>query len=197
MTKLTTRNILRVYRNATPQEKAQGLAWYNEAQKACRDMSVKHKVPMHIVTAVCAALSPSNKWARNLIDTDTIIAAYLRGDAIETVKVSTYNAMKEKAWGILSESPTTSKAMTLLNGQKIISFFECIMGMDNCCIDGHAFNIVTNKRIPLNDAKTGLTKRKYKELQGLYRRAAKQEGIAAYEMQAITWVAWRNAHNIT
>jgi hypothetical protein len=34
------------------------------------------------------------------------------------------------------------------------------------------------------------------ELQDAYRVAAHAEGVEAYQMQAITWVAWRRIHGV-
>ena len=39
-------------------------------------------------------------------------------------------------------------------------------------------------------------KKEYRLLQAAYVHAAKKVGIKAYEMQAITWMAWRRHHGI-
>jgi len=116
---------------------------------------------------------------------------------METVKVSTYNKMKEKAWFLLSDRPTYDETKIILSGQKITCFFENIMGEDTCTIDGHARNIYYNERVGLTDDKTNIGKKEYALLQDAYKKAAKKVGIKAYEMQAITWMAWRRHHGIS
>ena len=138
------------------------------------------------------------KWERNLKNAETLIKAYLDGEHVESFKVSTYNAMKLKAWSILDDMLVTDKEiLKRLNGQKIKSFFECIRGFDACCIDGHALNIWRGERFGLTSDKTNIGKKLYAEIQNDYVNTANDLGLKAYELQAITWVAWRRIHNIT
>jgi hypothetical protein len=115
--------------------------------------------------------------------------------------VSTYHAMKRKAWGILEAMPNSDEeVMTMLNGQKIISFFRNIMGHDTCTIDGHARNIAYGVREGLTGS-ISIGKKEYVTLQKEYVKAGKKKRIngralKAFEMQAITWVVWRRIHGI-
>lgn len=194
-------NILAVYRQATPNEKRDGVVWYAEALASCMNISNDTSVPLHIVVGVCAALSPNNKWDRNVQNARDLIVAFINGDYIDSVKVSTYHAMKRKAWGILEAMPDPGGVIALLNGQKIVSFYRNIMGDDTCTIDGHARNIFYAKREGLTSDKSNVGKREYAEIQAAYVKAGKKvrlngRPLKAFEMQAITWVAWRRMHNI-
>jgi len=194
-------NILAVYRQATPDEKRDGVVWYAEALASCMNISNDTSVPLHIVVGVCAALSPNNKWDRNVQNARDLIVAFINGDYIDSVKVSTYHAMKRKAWGILEAMPDHDGVIALLNGQKIVSFYRNIMGDDTCTIDGHARNIYYAKREGLTSDKSNVGKREYAEIQAAYVKAGKKvrlngRPLKAFEMQAITWVAWRRMHNI-
>lgn len=194
-------NILAVYRQATPDEKRDGVVWYAEALASCMNISNDTSVPLHIVVGVCAALSPNNKWDRNVQNARDLIVAYINGDYIDSVKVSTYHAMKRKAWGILEAMPDHDGVIALLNGQKIVSFYRNIMGDDTCTIDGHARNIYYGERVGLTNDKSNVGKREYAEIQSAYVKAGKKvrlngRSLKAFEMQAITWVAWRRIHNI-
>lgn len=190
-------NILAIYHMATPDECANGIAWYQNARHDAEDIAARHGVSLRVAVGVIAALSPNNKWVRNVTDADNLIAAYIAGEHVESVAVCTYNKMRQKAWGILQEMPDDDQhVMRLLNGQKIVSFFCNIMGHDTCTIDGHALNIARGERVNLSDNKTNIGKKLYAELQGAYNVAAHSCGLKAYEMQAITWVAWRRLHNI-
>ena len=91
---------------------------------------------------------------------------------------------------------TDDAILTRLNGQKIKSFYECIMGYDACCIDGHAYNIWRGERFGLTTDKVNIGKKLYAEIQEDYVKVAKKLGKKAYEVQAITWVAWRRIHGI-
>ena len=116
-------NITSVYRDADETQHAEGLLWYDNAQKAAYLIALKYDVPVYIVAAVIAALSPNNKWTRNVTNADALIGAFIRGDGIDSVKVSTYHKMKAKAWDILAARPDYDGAKAMLKGQKITSFF--------------------------------------------------------------------------
>ena len=199
---MTIENILSIYDMATPEEISAGVVWYATALAECRRISIDNDVPLNTVVGVTASLSPNNKWTRNIVNARDMVEAYVNGESIESFKVSTYTKMKEKAWSIL-ECGTVSdvEIIEILKGQKIISFFENIMGYDGCTIDGHARNIAYNQRIGLTGS-LYIGKKEYKSLQEEYVKAASMRStngreLKAFEMQAVTWVAWRRIHNIT
>ena len=190
-------NIISVYRDADEKQHAEGLVWYPNAQKAAYHIAVKYDIAVYIVVAVIAALSPNNKWTRNLVNADALIGAFIRGDGIDSVKVSTYSKMKQKAWDILAVRPNYDGAKTMLKGQKITSFFCDIMGEFNVTIDGHARNIAYGERVGLTDDRTNIGVREYHALQAAYDEAARRVGLLPYQLQAITWRVWRDRHGIT
>ena len=190
-------NITSVYRDADKTQHAEGLLWYSDAQKAAYHIAVKYDIAVFIVVAVISALSPNNKWSRNIVNADALIGAFMRGDGIDAVKVSTYNKMKQKAWDILAARPDYDGAKTMLKGQKITSFFMDIMGEFNVTIDGHARNIAYGERVGLTDDRTNIGVREYRALQAAYEEAARRVGLMPYQLQAITWRVWRDRHGIT
>ena len=178
-------------------------------------MAEKHDVPLYCVAGVIAALSPNNRWERNLADAEALIEAYLGGEYIESVRVATYHAMRAKAWAVMdlctqhaepvlttadgySEKEIgTDAVVRLLKGQKISSFYAGIMGCrDECTIDGHARNIAYGERLSLSGSKFTIRGREYAALQMAYAQAGRDLGIPAYVLQAITWVTWRRIHGI-
>lgn len=190
-------NILAMYRKATPDERAAGIAWYRNARQAGEEIAERHGVSLRVAVGVMAALSPNNKWDRNVKDADLLIGAYINGDYIESVSVCTYNKMRAKAWAILEAMPEDDQHMIrLLNGQKIVSFFCNIMGHDTCTIDGHALNIARGERVNLSDNRTNIGKKLYAELQDAYTVAGHAGKLKAYEIQAVTWLVWRRLHGI-
>ena len=190
-------NITSVYRDADETQHAEGLLWYSDAQKAAHNIAVKYDIAVYIVAAVIAALSPNNKWSRNVSNADALIGAFIRGDGLLSVKVSTYNKMKQKAWDILAARPDYDGAKAMLKGQKITSFFMDIMGEFNVTIDGHARNIAYGERVGLTDDRTNIGVREYRDLQAAYEEAARRVGLMPYQLQAITWRVWRDRHGIT
>ena len=199
---MSMENIIRIYKMATPEEKRDGIVWYVNAFADCKRIALDTKVPVHIVVGVVAALSPNNKWDRNVTNARDLIEGYLNGEPVESIKVSTYHAMKNKAWSILDQMPDEDGVSLILNGQKIVSFYRNIMGHDTCTVDGHARNIYYGERHGLTNDKSNVGKREYFEISQAYVKAGKRvrvngRSLKAFEIQAITWVVWRRIHNIT
>lgn len=57
-------------------------------------------------------------------------------------------------------------------------------------VDRHAKSVAFGKR--MTDKEATVTVRQYRTIAEACRVAAKRQGVRAHEMQAITWVAWRN-----
>ena len=211
---LAVDNIIAMRRKAKRNDVAAGVAWYANAYDACMAIALRYDVPVHIVVGVVAALSPNNRWNTNLVNGEAIVRAFLDGDGMDSVSVCTYTTMKRKAWSILEAMPMRYKSANadadnklydevkpILNGKKIVCFYENIMGDDTCTIDGHARNIAYNERVNLTDNRTNIGIKEYANLQEAYRQAAKRckvdgRQMKPYELQAITWVTWRKLHGI-
>ena len=191
------RNILKVYRMATPDDVKHGVEWYARAGREAARIARTFGLPVSAVVGVMAALSPNNRWERNKVDAFNLCSAWSEGLDLDAFKVSTYNNMKAKAWSILEDRLTDDDdILDRLNGQKIRSFYSNIMGLDEVTVDGHALNIARGFRVGLTDDKTNIGKRLYRDLQGAYVRAAARAGVKPHEMQAITWTVWKRVHNI-
>lgn len=191
------RNILKLYRQATQEDTINGVEWYARAEREAKAIAEACALPLRTVIGVMAALSPNNKWERNVKDTMTMCQAWVACDCLSDFKVSCYNTMKAKAWSILvDELDDDHDILTRLNGQKIRSFYSNIRGLDEVTIDGHALNIARGKREGLTSDKTNMGKREYRELQAAYVRAAKRVRVKPHVLQAITWTTWKRVHNI-
>ena len=207
---IAVKNIIAMRRKAKPEDVAHGIAWYAEAYEQCRIIADRFNLPIHIVIGVVAALSPNNRWEINIRNANDLICAFTTGSTMDDVSVCTYSTMKQKAWSILEQMPDryeendtliVDEVKTILNGKKIVCFYENIMGDDTCTIDGHARNIAYNERVNLTDNKTSIGVKEYANLQDAYRIAASRcrvngRRLKAYELQAITWVTWRKLHGI-
>ena len=191
------RNILKVYRRATSEDIANGLEWYDQAKRYATIISSLSGVNLNTVVGVMAALSPNNRWERNVKDTERMVWAWVKGEDLSDFKVSCYNTMKQKAWSILEDDLTDDDdILTRLNGQKIRSFYSNIRGLTEVTIDGHAYNIALGIRQGLTSDKTNMGKKLYREMQEAYVKAAKRVGVKPHELQAITWTTWKREHGI-
>ena len=191
------RNILKVYRRATPEDTVNGLEWYDRAKRHAKAISTKYFIHTHTVIGVMAALSPNNRWERNVKDTERMCQAWINGEDLSDFKVSCYNTMKAKAWSILEDDLTDDDdILTRLNGQKIRSFYSNIRGLTEVTIDGHAYNIALGIRQGLTSDKTNMGKKLYRDMQSAYVKAAKRVGVKPHELQAITWTTWKREWGI-
>ena len=197
-----TRNILAVFALASRGEHVEGRSWYSRANAIACEIANEHGISVEQAAGCIAALSPSNRWERNIVDAENLVRAFTIGGADEAmnVKVATYGKMKTKAIQMLESN--YGEEETILNGRKIVAFYRCIMGYgDTVCVDGHAYCIWFGDRMTLASV-PNIGKRLYQEITEDYIEAARiltesGNGITCYELQAVTWVAWRRLHGVT
>ena len=192
-------NIKAAYQLATLIERQDGVAWYPAARAIARDLSDRHLVHPAEAAGVIAALSPRNRWERNIQDADALIAAFQAGGAEQAMltKVCTFGANKAKAIRILSAGVLTdADVLAILSGPKLKEFYSCIQGINDVCIDGHAYCIWQGERATLADVPAiGVKLRR--EIKADYVTAAEELGFTPAAIQAITWCAWRRIHRVT
>ena len=190
------KSITAVFEQATEGELNHGLTWYNEAKQECQVMADKYQLPLRIVVGVVAALSPTNRWSRNLIDASNMLRVYTDGGYVESTSPCTYKTMRDKAWSILQTNPhSDDDVLFILKGPKISDFFACIMGHDVCVIDGHAWCIANNDRRTMQEV-PNIGKKLRCDIQAAYSEAGKEKGLTAFQMQATTWVTWKRIYNV-
>ena len=190
------KSIIAVFEQATEDELNHGLTWYNEAKQECQVMADKYQLPLRIVVGVVAALSPTNRWSRNLIDASNMLRVYTDGGYVESTSPCTYKTMRDKAWSILQTNPhSDDDVLFILKGPKISDFFACIMGHDVCVIDGHAWCIANNDRRTMQEV-PNIGKKLRCDIQAAYSEAGKEKGLTAFQMQATTWVTWKRIYNV-
>ena len=200
MTRTNVENIKAVYQLATLTERQDGINWYPNAYQIAINLADRHEISEAQAIGVIAALSPRNRWERNVEDADALIAAYNAGGAeqAQLTKVCTFNSNKTKAVKILSLSRAISlgPVLDILSGPKLREFASCIAGLSDVCIDGHAFCIWAANRTGLKDVPAiGVKLRR--EIKADYQAAADELGITPSACQAVTWCAWRRIHGVT
>lgn len=191
-------NILAIHQLATAAERIEGANWYQIAGQIALLLANRYRISTFKTIGVIAALSPRNKWSRNVIDAENLIATYIADpESAATVKVCTFGANKAKAIKILglSRAATLEDVLAILSGPKLREFYQCILGLDDVCIDGHAYCIWTGGRTSLKDVPAiGVKLRR--QIKADYRAAAATIGLAPSTLQAITWCAWRRIHEV-
>ena len=201
MTRTNVDNIKAVYQLATLTEQQEGIAWYPNAYQIALSLAERHEITAAQAIGVIAALSPRNRWERNVQDAEAIIAAYNAGGPEQAMltKVCTFTSNKTKAIKILSIDfgyQGMTEVMEILSGPKLREFASCIAGQPDVCIDGHAFCIWAANRTGLKDVPAiGVKLRR--EIKADYVTAAEELGLTPAACQAITWCAWRRLHGVT
>ena len=191
-------NIKAIYLLATTQEKIDGANWYKSAHKIALNLADDYGLTLQTTAGVIASLSPRNKWSRNVIDAENLIETFVRDpESAVNIKVCTFNKNKEKALNILKADQDfyTENVRDILKGPKLIEFFNCILGVEDVCIDGHAYCIFNGSRTSLKDVPSiGVKLRR--EIKSDFKKAAAKFKISPAEMQAITWVTWRRIYGV-
>ena len=198
MSTKNVRNIKAIHELASADEIASGKAWYPVAGDIAKVIADQYGIHPAEAAGVVAALSPRNRWSRNVQDTEALIAAYVASGAIQAglTKVCTFGANKAKAIRILEAGVITdADVLAILSGPKLSEFYSCIRGINECCIDGHAWCIWQGSKVGLADVPS-IGVRLRREIKNDYAQAAADLGLKASELQAITWVAWRRIHGI-
>jgi len=197
------KNILSMYLQSTPVDVQEGTIWYNNAHKICKALSDKYSIPLSTVVGVVSALSPNNKWDRNITDAENIIRAYVC--EYDYPKVCTFTGNKDKAITILEcEIDSSDNICAILKGNKTIAFFRGIYTDGQCdeiTVDGHAFNIWRGMYTSLNEVPS-ISNKLYKQVSDAYKDAAvvinniENTSYSSAQVQAITWVAHRRINGV-
>ena len=178
------KNLLDVYARRSEQDMQDGLAWYKSANTICLDLSNEFKHSPLVVAQVLSALSPRNKWERNIYDTRQVLKAVRDKKEPEDIKVCTFNNNKQKAFDIALGKRGIDKA-----SPKTYSFVKNISELDDTkvTIDVWHLRACFGKTI-----EAGLTPLRYKQIEKVTLKCAEMVGVRGYEFQAIIWGVIRN-----
>ena len=197
------REIVAKFTLATSQEVQLGCDWYPSALAIAGRIACKYGLRTEVAAGVIAALSPNNRWERNIVDAEAIIKCWAAGGTrtdMLNVKVCTYGKMKAKAVDILTRD---IPIVEILNGKKIIEFFNCITNpaLNDVCIDGHAYSVWFGQRLTMKEV-PAIGKKLRSQIKNDYRDATffiNEELDTHYtpaDIQAITWVTHKRIHNV-
>lgn len=177
----TVANVLSVYSAASADHLREGLSWYLDAHNVANILSPESP---EMGAGVIAAMSPMMGWETNK---RAAFLAFERGTA-DGLGLSRNVA---KANRILAGE----KPLDVLGGDKVRAFYSTILAPHSQdvvpVIDRHAFDIavgmVTDEKARSSLSRKGV----YLDFAAVYIDAAKVAGISSSQMQAVTWVAWR------
>jgi hypothetical protein len=183
----STRNITRLFRQATVDEIVVHASWYGEARNIAETFAERFETTPEIAAGVIAATSPLNSWGANVRLAERILEA----GGLTSGYLSTGLA---KATRILNGEDVE----TVLNGLKTVNFYRSIIsgGIEGVCIDRHAWSLAVNVRYAEGNIPS-LTGKRYGLAVTAYENAArilsKEYGIqlTAAMVQSVTWMLWR------
>lgn len=164
-------NIVAVWDSATPEQIAQGKAWYATARDIATEIG---RGDVRMGAGVIAALSPMTNWSLNQRNASAMA---------DGQDIGTLGASKAKASRILAGEDFDD---VLPRGSKTWNFAHNIVGsIDHVTIDRWAI------RIAIGASKDTVTELQYSILTLAYLKAAAERGVSGPTMQAATWCAIR------
>lgn len=188
-TKITARNICRLYREATLEQRTSGREWYRDAHDIAAALAERHALPVADVAGVIAALSPLRSWGDNV----TLAARAIRQNGLES------GAFKDSVHKVNAILRDCQNPGDVLGGDKVRAFWHCIATAGETsavCIDRHAYDAATNTRHSY-DTRPRLSSKRYAEVAAAYVRASQilsaelGERLTPSAVQATVWLVWR------
>jgi hypothetical protein len=194
-------NILSIYSQATHDEINSGVNWYYNAHNEAISISNQTEIDFGKIVYCIAALSPRNKWDRNICDVRNLATQL----SLE-VSCGTFNANKLKALQCLLSTDFEFKRdinKIAVKGYKVKSFAKLIYNpcdYYSVCIDTHAIGISHNHRYSVDDKQQlcGIfgNERRYDAIAESYRKASHTLDMLPNKLQATTWLTWKRIHRI-
>lgn len=181
---LSVRNITKIFRLTTDEDRKAGQAWYREARLVAESLDPDNPAR---AAAVLAVLSPQLSWKRNV---------KLAQDAYAGRPLGCLGRNAEKARRILAGEDMDS----VVSGPKVRAFWLTIADpyhRDAVVVDRHAVAIAANRVLSDDERQRLISGKRYDAACDLYRRAARiiskelgEEWTPAM-VQAATWCYWR------
>jgi hypothetical protein len=176
-------NIVKVYRSATPAQRARGKTWYDTAH----DIAILIGGDVKVGAGVIAVLSAQRQWLETIrLAQHAVTTLDVRLDGKQ---LKTFNDQEQKVKRIMrGEDPETVLPMARKTGQ----FYLCIVNPAHphaVVVDRHAHDIAVGR--PYGDAPRGLSAiGRYEIFAQAYREAARRLKVKPLQAQAVTWVVW-------
>jgi hypothetical protein len=178
-----SRNLDKYFNLASEDDIKSGLLWYQQANEICKDIAQKYGTSTFIASGVISALSPRNKWAKNIQDAYTVFEAVQNNiEAVDT-KVSTFHTNKFKAFAIAQGKVTITS-----ESNKTFAFCENIAHLNEDFVTVDVWHL----RACFDMTMGQIGDLAYKQLQNITLSKAKKLGMKGFEYQAIIWNSVQN-----
>ena len=192
-------NIRRTLESATPSQIQRGMRWYREFSAACLESAAKagflagrNATRRQTIIGIAAAFSIQRSPNCNLATLHRFVVDMLAGYS---------KPQRGKCWHTPQQD---AKALAIWNGTdpsdaltgpKESAFYANILGdPEHVTVDGHAYAIWTGQRITTNKISVPSKGPQRAACIEDYRSVAAEYGITPSDVQAITWVSWRDTH---
>ena len=188
----TVKNILGIFDQTTEDMRHD---WYLEAYiwaiecLHIAEMNAANTLNINKACGVIAALSPVKSWGDN---------KKIALDMMLTEDCGHMMLFKGKAYLILHSNGTEEEILSILNGQKIKSFYLNIRyphKHEEVTIDRHALRVALMRNVGDNDYR-GMTALQYKFFVDSYKYAAKKRNVSPVIVQSATWLYIRENKHI-
>jgi hypothetical protein len=174
-----TRRLLRFFRQASPEQIAQGLSWYDRAYTDCERIGWLHGYTVTQTAVTVAHLSPRMHWADNLALAEAVLAGKPKPEWSLTERWDKARA------ALLAEDPLATFSP---RARKTFHFARAILG------DPNAVPVDTwmERVLGLREGATR-TRAGYNASLSAIDRGARIEGLTPRDLQAVTWVVYRGS----
>lgn len=185
-TKTLVDNIINIFE----QSEEDDVSWYDDALLYAKFLfSRQHDLTVPQIVGIIAALSPQKSWQENKrLARDFVISGKQHG---------TTQAFLNKARDIAKLNKQVGRTVTMeaqivdiLNGEKIKAFFLNILYPQKntgVTVDRHTIEIAVGHKLTNHR----LTVKQYQFFQRAYMLASIELNYLPHEIQAMTWVFWR------
>jgi hypothetical protein len=178
-----SKNLDKYFNLATEDDIKSGLLWYQQANDICKDIAQKYGTSTFIASGVISALSPRNKWAKNIQDAYSVFEAVQNSISAADTKVSTFHTNKFKAFAIAQGKVTITS-----ESNKTFAFCENIAHLNEDFVTVDVWHL----RACFDKTMGSIGDLAYKQLQNITLSKAKKLGMRGFEYQAIIWNSVQN-----
>ena len=166
------------------------LLWYQNQSEWISEN--KGDLDMHKSCGIFAALSPQMSVPRN----EELFLQYLKHG-----KASHYGILNKKCDAIMM-AESEEEVSEILNGNKISSFYLNLLHPckeTRVTIDRHAISCMTqsiNNVKALDSNNMSMTDKQYSTFETIFKQVSEEIGMLAHELQAVTWVSYRQTRGL-
>ena len=172
-------NLNDTYDRAQLHHYVDGFNWYPKANVIAHEFSRTYGFDPRTVVGVLSALSPRNKWERNIADTATVLGAVNKSVDPDGVSVSTFHKNKYKAFRIAKGEDRITET-----SKKTFAFVQNIAYLDT---DYITVDVWHHRASMQNMRPFNLTPYVYDQIQELTIDLAHQRRVKGFEFQAVVW----------